>query len=97
MQVELNRSRVHLAREGLLAIRDGRATRVVCESGSLWITQEGDSRDSIISAGESFTIRYQGLTILTALEPSQLTVVEPAPAMAAARSARAGTEAASCA
>lgn len=97
MQVEPKSSSVRLAKEGLLAIRDGRSTRVLCENGSLWITQEGDSRDAVISAGESFTIRHQGLTILTALEPSQLTIVEPAPAKTPVRPARAATEAASCA
>lgn len=97
MQIELKRSSVHLAREGLLAIRDGRSTQVVCEAGSVWITQEGDSRDSIIAAGESFTIRQQGLTILTALEPSQLAILEPAQSGALLRPSRPLTGIATCA
>lgn len=97
MQIELKRSSVHLAREGLLAIRDGRSTQVVCEAGSVWITQEGDSRDSIIAVGESFTIRQQGLTILTALEPSRLEIFEPDQSGAPARPSRPETEVATCA
>lgn len=97
MQIEPKRSSVHLAKEGLLAIRDGRSTRIVCETGSVWITQEGDSRDSVISAGESLTIRHQGLTILSALEPSQLEILEPGQSRAPARPSRPETEVVTCA
>lgn len=79
MQIEINRSTLNLAHEGLLAIRDGKGTRVDCHKGTLWITQEGEVKDSVISAGESLTIRHQGLTVVTAIGPSQLAIVHPAP------------------
>jgi hypothetical protein len=34
-------------------------------------------KDSVISAGESFTVRNAGLTLLTALSASELTIIEP--------------------
>jgi hypothetical protein len=77
MQIEINRSTLSLADEGLVAIRDGQGTRIVCHAGSLWITQECDVKDSVISAGESFTVRNPGLTLLTALSASELTIIEP--------------------
>ncbi len=77
MQIEINRSTLNLADEGLVAIRDGQGTRIVCHAGSLWITQECDVKDAVISAGESFTVRNPGLTLLTALRASELTIVEP--------------------
>jgi hypothetical protein len=77
MQIEINRSTLNLAREGLVAIRDGQGTRIVCNTGSLWITQECDPRDAVIAAGESFTVRNPGLTLLTALSASEVTIVEP--------------------
>ncbi len=82
MKIETNRSILSLAREGLVAIRDGQGTRIVCHAGSLWITQECDVKDSVITAGESFTVRKPGLTLLTALSASELTIIE---ARAAAR------------
>jgi hypothetical protein len=97
MDVKPKWSGVQLAKEGLFAIRDGRSTRIVCETGSLWITQEGDSRDSVISAGESFTIGHQGLTILTALEPSRLEILEPDRSGTPARQPRQETGAPTCA
>jgi hypothetical protein len=45
--------------------------------GSLWITQECDAKDAVIAAGEAFTVRNPGLTLLTALTASELTVIEP--------------------
>ena len=77
MQIEINRSILSLAREGLVAIRDGQGTRIVCHTGSLWITQECDVKDSVLIAGESFTVRNRGLTLLTALSASELTIIEP--------------------
>lgn len=97
MGINLKRSGVQLAKEGLFAIRDGRSTRIVCETGSLWITQEGDSRDSVVSAGESFTIGHQGLTILTALEPSRLEIIEPDRSGTPARQSRQEAGAPTCA
>ncbi len=77
MQIEINRSTLSLGRDGLVAIRDGQGTRIVSHAGSLWITQECDVKDSIIAAGESFTVRNPGLTLVTALSASELTIIEP--------------------
>ncbi len=77
MQIEIDRSRLNLARDGLVAIRDGEGTRIVCHAGSLWITQECEFKDAVISAGDTFTVRNPGLTLLTALSASELTIIEP--------------------
>ncbi|MBI3526721.1 MAG: DUF2917 domain-containing protein [Betaproteobacteria bacterium] len=77
MQIEITRSTVTLARDGLLAVRDGAGTRIVCRSGNLWITQEGDLKDAIIGPADAFTIRKSGLTIVTALQSSSLTLIGP--------------------
>jgi len=77
MQIEINRSTLSLARDGLVAIRDGQGTRVVCHAGSLWITQECDVKDAVITDGESFTVNHPGLTLVTGLSASELTIVEP--------------------
>ena len=77
MQIEATRSIVTLARDGLLGVRDGAGTRIVCCSGSLWITQEGDVKDAIIGPNDAFTIRKAGLTIITALQSSSLTLIGP--------------------
>ena len=77
MQIEITRSTLSLARDGLVAIRDGQGIRVVCRAGSLWITQECDAKDAVITAGESFTVSHPGLTLVTGLSASVLTIIEP--------------------
>jgi len=77
MQIEINRSTLSLARDGLVAIRDGQGTHVVCRAGSLWITQECEVKDAVITAGESFTLSHPGLTLVTALSAAELTIIEP--------------------
>jgi len=81
MQIEITRSTLSLARDGLVAIRDGQGIRVVCRAGSLWITQECDVKDAVITAGESFTLSHPGLTLVSALSAAELTIIEPRAAM----------------
>lgn len=77
MQIEFGRSTLSLARDGLLALRDAQGTRILCHEGALWVTQEGDIRDLIIGPGDALTLRAPGLTVVTAVQPSTLTLVEP--------------------
>jgi quercetin dioxygenase-like cupin family protein len=44
---------VELERGGLLPLHDGAGATVVCVEGELWITQERDGADVLLSAGES--------------------------------------------
>jgi hypothetical protein len=43
-----------------------------CISGCLWVTQEGDSDDHILQAGESIGFAGRGLVVTSALRPSVL-------------------------
>jgi hypothetical protein len=84
MQLEINRGALALARDALVGIRDGQGTRILCQAGSLWITQEGDVRDVVIGAGEGFTVRTPGLTLVTALRDSKVAVQRAAESALAA-------------
>ena len=56
------RTTVHLARDGLLGIDDGRGLRLRVAAGTVWLTQQDDSRDVVLHAGESFVIDRPGRT-----------------------------------
>jgi hypothetical protein len=77
MNIALDASTLSLARDGLIAVRDGKGTRVRCISGNVWITEDHSSRDTIVGPGESFTIRRAGLTLIMALQPATLQLCEP--------------------
>lgn len=45
--------------------------RVACLSGSIWITQDGDLRDIVLGAGESFDLDRPGDALISALDDSR--------------------------
>jgi len=45
-------------------------TVIRCCSGSLWVTQEGDSRDHLLSGGEEFLIETPGAVVVQAFTPA---------------------------
>jgi hypothetical protein len=45
----------------------GRSLRV--HAGRLWITEPGDHRDHFVAAGESYTVRGNGATVLECVGP----------------------------
>ena len=53
-----------------LALRDAGGRTIRCVSGSVWLTMEGDIRDVVLAAGESFVVDRDGVTILAAQQRS---------------------------
>ena len=88
MDTALTHRTLNLTEEGLLSIRDGQAARIRCNEGMLWITEEGEIKDTILAAGESYTIRHPGLALLTALGVSRVTIEGPAKHVRTGRTAR---------
>lgn len=54
----------------------GRAsvTRILCASGSVWVTQAGDPRDHVLQRGQTFTCGRDGLVAVAGLEDSVVSV-----------------------
>jgi Protein of unknown function (DUF2917) len=68
---------VYLKERESLRLPDGAGLKVRCLLGNLWITEEGDGEDRIISNGESFVLDRPGLSLATALSGPALVVVQP--------------------
>lgn len=84
MNNDLNPSARLLKRGQLERIEDGRGSRVFCLSGCLWMTEQGNLRDIVLSAGEEAAISRNGTTIVMALGDArwllaEATVVAPQP------------------
>lgn len=56
--------------------------RVECLSGSLWLTQDGDRRDVVLEAGDSFAFDRAGDALLSAFADSRFLVLDAPPALA---------------
>ena len=46
--------------------------RIECLDGRCWVTQAGDSRDHILGAGDTFSVRANGRVIITATKSCRL-------------------------
>jgi hypothetical protein len=59
---------VELAPHEAVTIMADRGTQVRVLQGALWITQEGDSEDHIVTAGTRFHSAHKGTIVVSALE-----------------------------
>jgi hypothetical protein len=57
---------VDLARGDLLRLDEARGTTLRVTRGKLWVTQERDLRDIVLTAGDVWTIEKSGLTLARA-------------------------------
>lgn len=69
--------RIEIGLHELLIIDDVRDQVLRCESGELWITQDGDRRDVILPAGQSWRVDRNGPLVLSAFKPAVATLVQP--------------------
>ena len=76
MKFDLDQSTIQLAEGKLISLPDAKGSTVAVLWGSIWLTQDGDSRDYEVNTGESFTIRGDGLVVISAFENTALTVLQ---------------------
>ncbi|MGH8641383.1 MAG: DUF2917 domain-containing protein [Burkholderiales bacterium] len=73
-----DRFSMHLGAGQMLRLHDAAGWTVACRSGSVWITQEADSRDVFLYASDNFTLDRDGLALLLARQDSALAIRPPA-------------------
>lgn len=78
MNLELNQDGLCLKRNQIVKVRGGLGHTIACDSGTLWLTQEGDMRDIILHAGDSFTLDHSGPALVQALEPGAISIAPAA-------------------
>jgi hypothetical protein len=59
-----------LAYRALFRVPDAGGLRIVCTAGCLWVTVDGDPRDILLEAGESFEADGHAPALLYAMEAS---------------------------
>jgi len=74
MNIRFAQGRMQLPRHQHLEVVDGRGTSMQCLLGSIWITQDGDPRDVVLAAGESFTVERNGVTIVYATADAEVSL-----------------------
>ena len=77
MKIEFPASHIVLAADQFLKLEGAVGVRISSRRGTVWITQDGDLRDVVLRPGEAFVIEREGPSIVQALEPAELAIVEP--------------------
>ncbi len=85
MQEFIVQGSLGLTRGSLLRIEDGRDILVYVWEGELWLTEERETRDRILRAGEWHRLERQGAALGYALQRSVVTLTAPEPEYYAAR------------
>lgn len=77
MYVDLAQAGVVIEKQQSVPIRSGPGTQILVLMGCVWVTQEGDARDHVLSTGEAMVLSKTGLALVMALEGSMVSVVKP--------------------
>jgi hypothetical protein len=72
--IEDVRHAMTLGQGNLLRITDGRGLLLQVARGELWITEENEHRDIVLRGGESFRLERDGVALIYALTPCELTM-----------------------
>jgi len=67
---------LRLEHKALYSLPDGSGLAVTCDDGVLWLTLDGDSRDFVLEAGETFETQDRGRVLIYALADSRISVAE---------------------
>ena len=78
MQLVDNNSALLLERWDTVELIDAAGATAALDKGCVWITMDGDRRDIMLGAGESWTVERNGRTLVQAEAPSTLRIAEPA-------------------
>jgi hypothetical protein len=66
---------VQMPRNSFLRVEgDSRGIKILCRSGSCWITQEGDWKDYLLESERDFTVHRDGLIVVQALTDTEIAV-----------------------
>ena len=74
MLQELGSEAIGMPRGRTLRIEDGRGALVLVREGEVWLTQEGSTKDHILTAGQSFRLDRDGVALVYSFRRSVLAV-----------------------
>ena len=77
MQLPRDLRPIRLHARDVHRIEDGQGFAVTCLRGNVWITQDRDLRDVVLSPGQSFVLDRNGLALAFAFKDATILVGQP--------------------
>ena len=74
MQLQLARPVIALEAGEVVSLDDAQGTRILARTGTVWVTEEGETRDHVVDAGDALIVARPGRTVLQALEPAWISL-----------------------
>ncbi len=68
---------LELAHRDLHSLPDAAGVQIRCQSGSIWVTLDHDTRDIVLNPGQSFATPEHRRAIIFALEPARVSLEDP--------------------
>ena len=70
MVLQLDQPLLALEPGQVVTLDDAAGTRIEARRGVVWVTEEGDSEDHIVSPGQARVVTRSGRTLVQALQPA---------------------------
>jgi hypothetical protein len=80
MQLNLKAPVLALEAGQVLSLDDAEGMRIRTRTGTVWITQEGSTKDHIVGAGDTLIVARPGRTVVQALQQSWISIADCASA-----------------
>ena len=74
MQLNLRSPELTLAAGQVLTLDDARGVRILSRTGTVWVTQEGSTKDHIVGPGDAIVVARNGRTVVQALKPAWISI-----------------------
>lgn len=78
MKIDIETSRIGLEEGQTLPLVDANHYSVACHDGRVWITQDDELKDIVLSPGETMEITHPGTTVVNACQSAVIRVLPPA-------------------
>ena len=76
MQLQVQQPVIALEPGQVVTLDDAQGTRIVTRIGTVWVTEEGDSRDHVVGPGDALVVARPGRTIVQALKASWISLAD---------------------
>jgi hypothetical protein len=76
MQLGLKAPLLSLEAGQVVTLDDAQGTRILARSGTVWVTEEGETRDHIVGPGDALVVVRPGRTLVQALQPAWISLAD---------------------